>query len=497
MLRTFEATPAETEEALAEATALHDGIARLKYLVADDLRPDDFPHLLEAAKRRRHSAINPPVNVARAAVFDPVEATRRALDQAEQTQSRFNAFIDIQGDQALAEARRATTTPGTGRRPLAGVPFAYKDAFATVQRKPTVGVGLGHRWDGPPSTSLRRLQQAGAIAIGATNLDPHCYSVLGLNPFFGPTLNPHDPRFTAGGSSGGSAVAVAAGVVPFALGTDTGGSVRIPAALCGVFGLKPTHGRIVDAGVAPLSRSQDTVGILAGSPEMIGEVFHLLQTGRRNLPERQVGPTDATGLRIGIDRENLCAAMDNDVAAVLERLLERLARGGAEITDAPFLSIADLNLCAGVITGREAAILHAAALAAKPQHFPPNIRRRLLVAACVPENDYVVALRLRCSYLRHVLYGVLNRVDFIVCPTVPVRAARLEDLAEPNSISQLTREYLSLNRPFSLLGLPSLSVPAGRDGNGVPVGLQIVGRPFDDEAIISLAGYLFTCPQGS
>jgi aspartyl-tRNA(Asn)/glutamyl-tRNA(Gln) amidotransferase subunit A len=142
-----------------------------------------------------------------------------------------------------------------------------------------------------------------------------------------------------------------------------------------------------------------------------------------------------------------------------------------------FPSIADLNLCAAVIAGREAAILHAASLAARPEHYPANIRQRLLVAACIAQEDYMGALYLRCSYLQHVLDAVLDKVDFIVCPTVGVRAVCVENLAELNTVSELTREYLSLNRPFSLLGLPSLSVPVGRDQNGIPIGLQIVGRP--------------------
>ena len=489
-LRKLAASEAETDQVLAELPRIAEAMVRLESGLPADARAEDFPRLLDAA---RHRSLDLGPAGGAAPVADPVEEAERAVERAEQVQARLNPFIKVFKDQAVARARHLRANPGAVERSLAGIPFAYKDAFMAPGRWPTVGVGAGYRWSaGQASASLKRLDRAGAVAIGATNLDPHCYSVLGLNPYFGRTLNPHDPRYVVGGSSSGSAVAVAAGVVPFALGTDTGGSARIPAALCGIYGFKPTHGRIVDPGMAPLGPSQDAVGILAATPGMLGSAFRILRHGRRPPLSQAVRRADLAGLRIGVDREGLCAGMDEDVATAFGEALSRLGDAGIDLLDVAFPSVADLNLCASVMTGREAALLHATDLAARPEYYPANIRQRLLVAACIGPEDYATALRRRAAYLREVLDGALSEVDFIVCPTIRVRAARVDRLADDDTdaIGKLTVEFLRLNRPFSLLGLPSLSVPIGADRNGIPVGMQVVGPPYGDESVIALAEWL-------
>ncbi len=479
-LRALGAAADDAERALAEADALLSDLDRLRDR-ANDAPADLFDKLIAGAKPRRAAGVTLRESFSEEAGVGPSVA--EAIEAAASTGARFNAFIEV-----FPEARGSSESG-----PFSGVPFAYKDAFASATRQPTVGIGHGYRWPGPESDSLRRLAAAGAVAIGATNLDPHCYSTVGMNPFFGPVRNPCDPDVAAGGSSGGSAVAVALGIVPFALGTDTGGSVRIPASLCGVYGLKPTHGLIRDRGVAPLSPSQDGVGILAGRPAMIDRALGVLgepgalPSGRDALSEP---------LRIGIDRSAFSEQLDDDVAQALARFLARLEASGHVVVEVPFPPIAELNTVAAAITGFEAAVLHAEVLAARPEFYPETIRRRILAATCIPETDYTVALRLRGAYLRDVLASVFARADFLVCPVLRTGGARLDALADPGTAGQVAREYLTLNRPVNLLGLPSLAVPAGRGRQGIPIGLQIIGPPFAERAMLSFADLLSTDAEG-
>ena len=474
-LHALHATAEERAQVLAELPGIRAGIARLAPL-ADGIRGDSFAdilagHLVPDALRGHGSLPDEGPGLLGVA---------GSSNRADEAQGRFNAFTELFG---------APSGVNGGTGPLAGAAFAYKDAFATAARAPTVGIGGGHRWSGPPSASLQRLEKAGALAIGATNLDPHCYATLGFNLFFGRTLNPRDPRYLTGGSSSGSAAAVAAGVVSFALGTDTGGSARIPAALTGVYGFKPTHGRIVDKGMAPLGPSQDSVGILGDSAATVARVFAVLSEA----PEpRESAGIRVSGLRVGVDRTGLAADLDPDVAAALDATLRRFAGLGAAVVDVPFPALADLNLAASVLTGFEAARVHGQALAEHGRFYPANIRRRLLVAAGIGPSDYAAALRLRAAFLRSVLATTFAAADILVAPVMRIAAPRADTLRDDDiaALGQLTVELLRLNRPFNLLGLPSIAVPAGSDRNGMPVGLQLVGPPGADEAVIALAAAL-------
>jgi aspartyl-tRNA(Asn)/glutamyl-tRNA(Gln) amidotransferase subunit A len=179
--------------------------------------------------------------------------------------------------------------------------------------------------------------------------------------------------------------------------------------------------------------------------------------------------------------------MDDDVAQALDGFLARIEAAGHAVVETSFPPITELNNVAAVITGFEAAALHAEVLAARPEFYPETIRRRILAAACIPETDYAAALRLRGTYLRDVLAGAFARADFLVCPVLPTGGARLDVLADPEAAGRVARAYLTLNRPVNLLGLPSLTIPAGRDQRGIPIGLQIIGPPLADRAILSFA----------
>ncbi|CAO3421709.1 amidase [Azospirillum endophyticum] len=417
---------------------------------------------------------------------DPAQAVAAALAAARA--SRLNAFIELFPD---AEERALSLSAGDPRPAPWGLPFAYKDVFVTAGRRPTVGVGHGYRWGGArTSVALDRLAAAGAIAVGALNLDPHCYAATGLNPYYGRVLNPVDARFAVGGSSSGSAAAVAAGILPFALGTDTGGSVRIPAALCGVVGFKPTAGAIRDPGIAPLSPSQDVIGIIARDPALLRAVFAVL---RDPAPMEQqdpgAGPLSVEPLRIGLPAEWIRTAVDPEIASVIQSVLRRMAAGGAVATEVALPPLDALNACAGTITAFEASALHRRALAERPDWYPAAVRRRLVAAAEVGRDAYDQALREREVHRAAVVEGAFAAADVLLCPVIGGPAPRLDGIDDDDvsTAGATTLAFLRFNRPFSLLGLPALALPAGRDRNGMPVGVQIVGRPGADDLVLSIA----------
>jgi Asp-tRNA(Asn)/Glu-tRNA(Gln) amidotransferase A subunit family amidase len=476
------ATPDETAAVAGEIAGIRARLGALSVVLTRDDGVGVFDDLLRAAAAGQGA---PPVQVPAAsenlAPDEIVAGVERAIAAAHERGDALNAFIEHFDDAARLQARRVARPSGEAA-PLRGVPYAFKDAFATAHRRPSVGIGAGHRWEGRrASTTLARLDATGAVAIGALNLDPHCYTAIGLNPHFGRTLNPRDPTVAVGGSSSGPAAAVAAGIVPFAMGTDTGGSVRIPASLCGIWGLKPTHGLLTDPGLAPLCRSQDTPGILADSLETTERVFSVLA------PSAAAAVIPSGRLRVGVCRDEFATGLDADVAAVLEATLDRLAAAGTEIVEVPFPSIDALNLTASVITGFEATTVHAAQMARAPQFYPAPVRRRLLTAACIGADLYRTARRLRGRLLAEVLAMSLASADVLICPTLRKVAPRVDHLAENDipAAGALSLEFLRMNRPFSLLGLPSLSVPSGVDKRGLPIGLQWIGRPHGDRTLLA------------
>jgi aspartyl-tRNA(Asn)/glutamyl-tRNA(Gln) amidotransferase subunit A len=405
------------------------------------------------------------------------------IEKARQGQRVSNAFIEI-FPQAGASALSIDNNNSHKELALTGMPFAYKDVFVSPDRLPTAGVGNGYRWNGPPSRVLDLLKRNGAVAIGATNLDPHCYTATGLNKDFGRVINPSGSKYAIGGSSGGSAVAVALGIVPFALGTDTGGSVRIPASLAGVYGFKPTQNLITDPGMAPLSPSQDNLGILAADPIILRRVFSVLTpTIQHDLS------TQIQHLKIGIDLTNLCEGMCPNIALSFKATIQGLRALGATVIDVQLPPLGHLNALASVITSYEATQLHRESMSLQPEHYPAAVRRRLLTAALIDDDTYRLAIGLRGKLLQQVLNNVFNNVDVVVCPTLRHSARDVSGIAEEDvAVSgQIGVEHLRLNRPFSYLGLPALSIPAGADENGIPIGQQLISSPNKDMLLIRLA----------
>jgi aspartyl-tRNA(Asn)/glutamyl-tRNA(Gln) amidotransferase subunit A len=344
-------------------------------------------------------------------------------------------------------------TPAGGGA-LRGIPYAYKDVFAHAGVAP----GLGLRRPEPragvgDAAALARFEAQGAVPLGRLQLDPLAYSTTGLNPLLGHVRNPQAPDRIAGGSSSGAAAAVAAGAVAFAVGTDTGGSIRIPAAYCGVTGLKPTFGRLPTQGCAGLSPSQDVVGVLARSAADLAFVLGFA-----------IERPDVT---LGVDPRH---GLDASVFGV--RVVE---------VDLSLLERFDAH--APLLTRTEAVALHIAELAAAP----PLLRSRLQAAHAAGGAGYADALRYQPRALAELLDGPLAEADVVVAPVVAGPPPRVADLSDTETELEASLVNLRLNRAFNFVGVPALAVPIGVDEDGLPLAVQLVGRPWTEPLLLSLA----------
>jgi aspartyl-tRNA(Asn)/glutamyl-tRNA(Gln) amidotransferase subunit A len=426
----------------------------------------------------------------RAGELSSVEVVEAFAARAREVDVVVNCFIAL--DEGAVE-RAAARERAAERGPLLGVPYAYKDVFVHRGATPTVGsrdvtLELGVRG----ATVLDRLDDAGAISLGRLNLDPFAYAATGVNPDFGDVRNPWNLARIAGGSSGGAAAAVASGAVPFAIATDTGGSIRIPAALCGVTGLKPTLGRIPKTGAAPLSFSQDTVGILARSARDVALVLeHVAGHDQQDAvsisaPVPTFAQLDAScaGMRLGFDPD----AFDRttpEIAAAATLAIEALTGSGAEPVEVDLSMLEAFDTVATVLTWAEASAVHERTLGRDPGQYAPAIRARLELALAAHGADHVNAMRLQGRALMQLLDGPLAAADVLVAPTVAAPAVRIDSLQQ-DAVS-VSVGHLRLNRPFNLTGVPALAVPIGFDPAGLPLGLQLVARPWAEKTLLACA----------
>lgn len=422
--------------------------------------------LLAREAARRAGAVAPPA--ARDAA--PADAPERAHRMARERRD-LNAFVRVF---SAGEAASMADGEADGAGPLRNLPFAFKDVFFARGHRPCAGTP--HRFrssDVEQAPLLSRLFKAGAVPVGATKLDPFSYSTTGENPFHGAPVNPRDPGLLVGGSSSGSAVAVSAGIVPFAIGTDTGGSIRIPAAFCGVWGWKPTNGLLDASGLVPLSPSHDCPAVVAANAAMLLQVAEAV-IDRRSPAQRGV----AGALRIGV-AESLFAASAADAGKALARFLA-LAGSKEPIAVAP----PDLSLCNGiatVITGYEAARFLKPVFEEIPDAFTGNVRQRLAIGAAMDRQDYEAAQRIRSRLTADFLAGPLAECDLIVSPVTPRAAYRRDELDGPaEAVRELTLELLQFNRWVNSLGLPAVAMPLRLSDTGQMAAVQIIGRPHAD-----------------
>ncbi|HEX7125480.1 MAG TPA: amidase [Thermodesulfobacteriota bacterium] len=433
-----------------------------------------------------------------------VDLTEAMLARIEALNPRLNAFLAVEADRARAAAREsdARRAAGRARGPLDGIPIAVKDIVWRAGRPMTAGAKRPVVERAPEdATVVARLEAAGAIILGATGLHEFAYGVTSVNPHHGPVRNPWAIDRNPGGSSGGSGAAVAAGLAYGALGTDTGGSIRIPASVCGIVGLKPTYGRVSRHGVFPLAWSLDHVGPMTRRVEDAALLLEAIAgadpadptASRRPVPAyasrlgRSANPPLA-GLRVGVPRGFFFDRAEPEVAGIVRAAIDRLAGLGAAVREVALPKHEASVPAALLVLLAEAAAVHARRLAEAPGDYGEDVRARLEQGRLVPASDYLAAQRAR-AVVRRELAEVLREVDCIATPTTPTTAGPLSEGAS-GPADAARRAMTHFTRPFNLTGFPALSMPCGFTAEGLPVGLQLVGRPFEEGTLLAAAAPL-------
>lgn len=420
------------------------------------------------------------------------DLVRHAGAAIERLNPQLNAFVhvDIAAALAIARERDAERASGKVRGPLHGIPVAIKDNVDTADMPTTMGAAhfLGHR----PQVDARcvaLLREAGAIVVGKTLTHEFAYGPTGDRSVQGAARNPWRTTQMTGGSSAGSAAAVAAGMVPVALGTDTGGSVRVPSALCGLVGFKPTHGRVSDAGVFPLAPTLEDPGVLANCVED-AQVFMQALSGGSIAPA-----IAATGsLRMGWVANVPFAIDDAAVTACVRAAAERFAGGAVQAAPEVTTHARALQSALGAIQRAEAYEVHAERVESEPGKFDPEVLERLRASRPVQGWEYVRALKERAR-LQAEFARLFQQVDVLALPAVAITAPALQQRSVAGPGSAGVREtLLGLTNPWNVLGLPAISLPAGWV-NGMPVGLQLVAAAGADEALLALAASRWQAPS--
>jgi len=431
--------------------------------------------------------------------FSSREVTQSCLGRIEQWQPRLNAFIAIEADAALAAADAADTALAKGNRRgvLHGVPLAHKDMYYDAGKVVTCGSKIRRDFVATTtSTALQRLKDAGTVRLGSLQMAEFAYGPTGHNAHFGPVHNPWHVDHITGGSSSGSGAAVAARLTFAALGSDTGGSVRMPAHFCGVTGLKTTVGRVSRAGAVPLSQSLDTVGPLAQTAQDCALLLGLMAGADPNDPTALAGPvpdymaaTQAPikGLAVGVPASFYVDDLDPEVARVLDETIAVLKREGATIVQVELPDQRQLASASQLVLAVEAAAFHKRWMIERPQDYGAQVLMRLENGLSVPAITYLEAMRWRGQALAAHAAATAN-VDAVIAPVSPVPAPTIAESDVGNSpdaeavIQRLTR----FTRPVNYLGLPSLSIPSGFTRSGLPVGLQLIGRSFDEATLLRI-----------
>ena len=415
------------------------------------------------------------------------EATARCLARIEERNPSINAFIVVRAEQALAEAREADreSAQGRSRRPLHGVPIAIKDII-DLEGLPTTAASRvrdGHRALADASI-VANLRTAGAVILGKTNLHEFALGTTNEDSAFGPVHHPLDPARSPGGSSGGSAAAVLDGMSYASIGTDTGGSVRIPAAACGLVGLKPSLGEIAVDGVVPLSTTMDHVGPLCRSVEDAGILYDAL----RGVERPRGHGREVRGLRLGVLRGYFGALLDPQVASAFDAACGRLSDAGAMLDDVEIPHAADIAPIYLHIVLAEAAAFHAKTLDSRADDYTPNVRIRLEMGRYILAQDYVRALRGREVLIAEVEDALRGR-DGLLLPSLAVPATRLGAATVTiGSVEEPVRNItLRLTQLFNITGHPAITVPCGATIEGLPIGAQLVGARNATDDLLRIA----------
>jgi aspartyl-tRNA(Asn)/glutamyl-tRNA(Gln) amidotransferase subunit A len=421
--------------------------------------------------------------IARRAISS-VEVTSAYLERIQRFDQTLRAFITVDAERALADARSADAAPQPAG-PLHGVPLALKDNIATANLCTTAGSRVLVDWvPAEDAPVVRDLKRAGAVILGKTNLHEFAYGGTCTNVEFGAVRNPWNTNHVPGGSSGGSGAAVAAGMCPAALGTDTAGSIRLPASQCGVVGLKPTYGRISIDGVIPLAWSLDHVGPLARTVTDAALVYGVLA----GTPPSSTLGAGVGGLRIGVPRQFFFDNLQPDVGAAVEHALETLHDLGAQLVDVVWPDVHLSNSITWTIVLAEASAYHRAWFRSRPEAYSEETRRNLMLGEQLPAADYVQAQRAR-TVLQRQATDVLAGIDALVTPTLQITAPRIAQTTVEvgGKLREINPVFIRLCDPFNVTGQPAISVPCGFDANGLPIGLHIAGAPFAEDTVLRVA----------
>ena len=437
--------------------------------------------------------------------LSPVDLLESCLDKTKKLNPILNAFITVVGEEDLynkAQIAEKEIREGNYRSPLHGIPFSIKDIFYVRGVKCTAGSKiLANYIPNTNATAVKRMKKAGAILIGTNNLNEFASGITGVNHFYGSTKNPWDISKISGGSSGGSAVAVSTGMVIFSLGTDTGGSIRIPSSLCGVVGLKPTYGRISKNGVFPLSPSLDHVGCITRSTWDAAAVVQYI-AGLDPLDEMSedkdvsayteiIEKSNPRGIRVGIPKDSFCDYLDPEVQDLFYDFIEflRLTQGiivfnlDLRNTEKYYKSWLDLRLA-------EAANIHQEWLKTKPDDYSQEVRQMLVQGTKISAVDYIHSLDIVKEIKKEFLSILNQHVEAIIVPTTIIPAPRFEEetvsIGE-NTVLETRQALLRNTIVFNSTGLPAISIPIGLTKHNMPVGAQIIGPPFKEEMILSIA----------
>ncbi len=433
-------------------------------------------------------------DLVRRRAVSPVELTQACLQRIERLNPSHKAFITVTAELALQQARAAEQEIAHGhyRGPLHGIPVALKDLIDTAGILTTAGSAVFQQRVPPEDAEVvRRLKIEGAVLLGKTNLHEFAYGGSGMVGFFGMARNPRSPDHIPGGSSSGSASAVGSGLCFAALGTDTAGSIRLPASLCGVVGLKPSYGLVSARGVIPLSWSHDHIGPMTRTAQDAALVLQAIagydaaDVGSREFPNGDYTGALASSthaLRLGIARQYFFDDLEAEVAAAMNNALQVLETLVASLSDA------SVPIDTG-LTVRTAEIYayHQALLAQHSDLYQPETLRRIRSHEGIPASDYIHKRR-ELDALRRAAPDLFAQHDLLITPTSPVPAPSIAELqAKPDDLRQRELLLLRNTRPFNILGLPAISVPCGFTRAGLPVGLQIAGPPGGEARVLQLA----------
>lgn len=422
--------------------------------------------------------------------ISPIELTKQQLERIDSLEPSLNAYITVLYDEAMnqAEVLEKELLEGKIRSSLHGVPIAIKDIFETKNSRTTSGSKIfEHSISNKDAEIIQYLKDAGAILIGKTNLHEFAMGATTENPHYGPTRNPWNIRKIPGGSSGGSAVAVATGTAYGAVGTDTGGSIRLPASLCGIVGLKPTYDVISTQGCTPLSWTFDHIGpmtrTVADSRIMLKIMADPLKLNKIDLETKR---ENLKGIRIGICEDYFLEDMDPEMEKIVYLSLERLKELGAEIVDIHLTGIENALEAQKIISKSEAFTFHEVTFTKNPEMYGKDSQFRLNSGREVSASQYINARRYRERFINHVLDTMAEqKCDVLFSPTHSIPPFEIGSVAPEDSINNIFK--LGKTSIGNFLGFPAISVPCGFTVDNLPVGLQLIGKPYEDGVLLNIA----------